>query len=120
MVLGLLSLWRTQYSRGSRKTSSWVTVQAMQAMGIASAKSHTSCSVRGTLKRVILRLQSCLNGADGAAKLQFLNEWPCSFTTLRTAGSLRVVAMSRNGDCWRKLPSAQVQKLTMFSCGRKL
>ena len=59
-AVGMASLWRTQYSRGSRKTSSCVTVQAMQAMGRASAKSHTSCRVRGTIKRVVLRLPSCL------------------------------------------------------------
>src|SRR6476646_11501980 len=29
-------------------------------MGSASANSHTSCSVRGTLKRVVLGLSSCL------------------------------------------------------------
>jgi len=41
----LLPSWQrfTQYSRGSRKTSSCVTVQAIQAMGIANIKSHTIC-----------------------------------------------------------------------------
>jgi excinuclease UvrABC ATPase subunit len=41
-------LRRAQYSRGSRRTSSCVTVHATQATGMASVKSHASCIVIGT------------------------------------------------------------------------
>jgi len=41
----VLPLWQRlrQYSRGSLKTSSWVTVHAIQAMGIASKNNHATC-----------------------------------------------------------------------------
>lgn len=49
MRFELLSLWFAQNSRGSRKISSWVMVQATQAIGIASTKSQMICSDRGTV-----------------------------------------------------------------------
>jgi hypothetical protein len=41
-----------QYSRGSRKTSSWVTVHAMQAMGSASVNSQVSCVVHAIINQI--------------------------------------------------------------------
>src|ERR1700720_3414280 len=38
---------RLQYSRVSRKISSWVMVQAIDAIGIASTNSQTSCRTMG-------------------------------------------------------------------------
>src|SRR6266446_2455682 len=41
------SHWRLQYSRVSRKISSWVMVQAIDAIGMASTNSQTSCRTIG-------------------------------------------------------------------------
>ena len=46
-------------------------------------------------------------------------QWYCSFTTLRTGGSLPVTPKSRNSGYWQKLRSVPRQEFSMSSYGKK-